>query len=112
MNKLETLISSVELQKPISFEYNKPGKPIGERIGNVHAIFIMTKKSGKLSTKVHIVQTDGVSDSKDRNPFPNFRMFNIESIESVRILSDAPVFEVNEKYNPDWDGYAKPIAKV
>ena len=113
MNKLEILIESVETRKPISFEYNKPGKTPGERIGNVHAIFIFTAKSGEKSTKLHIVQTEGVSDSKIKNPFPDFRMFNIEDISNIIILKDRPDFVIfDEKYNPEWEGYDNPLAKV
>jgi hypothetical protein len=113
MNKLELLIKSVETRKPISFEYNKPEKTPGERIGNVHAIFIFTAKSGKQSTKLHVVQTGGVSDSKDAKPFPDFRMFNIEDVSNVKILADEPPFEIfHEKYNPEWEGYENPLAKV
>ena len=113
MEKLELLIEAVEKKKPISFEYNKPGKTPGKRIGNVHAIFIFTAKSGKQSTKLHIVQTAGVSDSKISNPFPDFRMFNITDISNVKILLDEPDFDIfDEKYNPEWSGYNNPIAKV
>ena len=90
MNKLDTLIQAIEELKPISFEYNKPGKTPGMRTGNPHAIYIFTAQSGKQSTKVHIVQTDGVSDSKDENPFPDFRTFNIENLSEVKILIDRP----------------------
>lgn len=114
MNDLDILIESVEKRKPISFEYNKAGKIKGERIGNVHAVFILTSKiSGKQSTMLHVVQTDGVSDSKEANPFPNFRQFKIENISKVKILKDKPNFEIfHKKYNPEWTGYNCPLAKV
>lgn len=113
MSNLELLIGSVEKRKPISFEYNKPGKTPGKRIGNVHAIFIFEAKLGKKSTKLHVVQTAGVSDSKDTNPFPDFRMFNIEDISNIKVLYDEPDFEIfYEKYNPEWEGYNNPLAKV
>lgn len=113
MNNLELLIDSVKKKKSISFEYNKPGKTSGKRFGNVHAIFIFTAKIGTQSTKLHIVQTAGVSDSKLTNPFPDFRMFNIGDISNIEILSNEPDFEIfNEKYNPEWIGYDNPLAKV
>jgi len=113
MQKLTLLINSVDRRKPISFQYLKPGKTPGTRIGNVHAIFIMTLKDGTKSTKLHIVQTDGVSDSKDKNPLPTFRMFNIEDISDVNILEDLPDFEIREvDYNPEWQGYQDVLAKV
>ena len=112
MNDLELLIESVEKRKPISFEYNKPGKTFGTRIGNVHAIFIFTAISGEKSTKLHVVQTSGVSDTKDINPFPDFRMFDIIYISNIEILVDESDFEIDDKYNPEWDGYDNPLAKV
>ncbi|MGB6129386.1 MAG: hypothetical protein WBG30_11605 [Psychrilyobacter sp.] len=114
MSSLESLIESVEKRKPISFEYNKVGKVKGERIGNVHAVFIFTsKKSGKQSTMLHVVQTGGVSDSKEKNPFPDFRSFKIEDISEVKVLKNRSNFEIfYEKYNPEWDGYNCPLAKV
>lgn len=113
MEKLKLLIKSVEMKKPIAFKYNKPGKTPGERIGNVYAVYIFTSKAGEKSTKLHIVQTEGVSDSKEKSPFPDFRIFNIEDISNIRILETATCFVAdNKKYNPDWDGYSNPIAKV
>ncbi|MDY8047090.1 hypothetical protein [Paenibacillus polymyxa] len=113
MDKLNKLIQTVETRKPITFTYNKPGKIQGTRIGNVHAVFIFIAKSGLKSTKVHIVQTAGVSDSDCENPFPDFRMFDIGTIDNIEILESEPQFEIfKEKYNSEWHGYANTIAKV
>ncbi|MEN4804397.1 hypothetical protein WKH09_14555 [Pantoea agglomerans] len=108
---LKLLKESVEKRKPISFQYNKIGKVSGERIGNVHAIFIMRRKSdGVETTKLHIVQTSGVTDTAPN--FPEFRTFDIETISNVKILEAEPDFLTNEKYNPEYDGYQNVIAKV
>lgn len=108
---LKLLKESVQKRKPISFQYNKPGKVAGERIGNVHAIFIMRRKSdGVETTKLHIVQTAGVTDTAPN--FPEFRMFDIETLSNVVILEHEPDFPINEKYNPEYDGYQNVIAKV
>ncbi|HWB26563.1 MAG TPA: hypothetical protein VG738_13850 [Chitinophagaceae bacterium] len=113
MTNLDILILAIKQRKPISFEYNKPGKIGGLRIGNPHAVFIFTAKSGEMSTKIHIVQTDGVSDSKDIKPFPDFRMFNIEDLSNLSTIDDAPQFEpYYDKYNPDWVGYKDVIEKI
>lgn len=113
MTNLDILISAIKQRKPVSFEYNKPGKISGQRIGNPHAVFIFTSKAGEKSTKIHIVQTAGVSDSKDEKPFPDFRMFNIEDLSDLTILNDSPAFEpYYEKYNPEWEGYKDVIEKV
>lgn len=113
MTNLELIISAIQNRKPISFEYNKPEKVKGQRIGNPHAVFIFTSKAGEQSTKIHLVQTGGVSDSKELKPFPDFRMFNIEDLSNIAILGDENVFEpFYEKYNPEWEGYKDVIEKV
>lgn len=109
MNTLDLLIEAIKEKNQISFEYNKPEKTPGIRIGNPYAVFIHTAKSGKKSTKIHLVQTSGVSDSLD--DFPNFRMFNIEDLSNVTILDDK--FEdIHSSYNPEWDGYKDIIEKI
>jgi len=115
MNTLETLKDAITNRQPISFEYNKEGKIEGKRIGNPYAVFIYTAKNTRIqSTKVHIVQTGGVSDSKEENPFLSFRMYNIEELSNVTVLKNeksfAPPF--HENYNPEWDGYRDVIIKV
>jgi len=108
---LKLLRESVLSRKPISFQYNKPGKVRGERIGNVHAIYILRRKSdGVETTKLHIVQTAGVTDSEVN--FPEFRQFDIESITDVVILSSEPDFPIDDKYKPESDYYLNVIAKV
>lgn len=115
MNTLEILKQAIKLRKQISFEYIKEGKVDGTRIGNPYAVFIFTAKNTRIqSTKVHIVQTDGVSDSLDKNPFPSFRMYNIEDLSNVQILEDEDVFgpPFHEGYNAEWDGYKDVIEKI
>ena len=114
MNTLATLEVAINNRQQISFEYNKEGKERGIRYGNPYAVFIFTDKTGNKSTKVHIVQTGGVSESSDTNPFPSFRMCNIENLVNVQILSDRPSFSepYHEKYNPDWEQYKDVIAKI
>ncbi len=107
---LEILKEAIEKRMPITFEYNKPDKTPGVRVGNPHAIFIMRKKDGSESTKVHIVQTSGVSDSKQE--FPSFRQFNLTEISNVRIKETDTPFDISEDYNAEWDGYKYVIAKV
>jgi len=107
---LSTIRSAIASKKPISFEYNKRGKTPGKRIGNPHAVWVLRKKDGTESTKVHIVQVDGVTDSGQE--FPSFRMFDLSEMSAVNELSGHPSFDVDEKYNPEWDGYTFVIAKV
>jgi hypothetical protein len=113
MNILDTLILAIKSRKPVSFEYNKVGKVAGIRIGNPHAVFIFTSKEGAQSTKIHLVQTGGVSDTIDVSPFPDFRTFNIEDLSNMVILENSLSFEpYYEKYNPDWKGYKDVFEKV
>ncbi|MEZ9637381.1 hypothetical protein AB4252_07340 [Vibrio cyclitrophicus] len=107
---LNTLRQAVERKASITFEYNKVGKIVGERIGNPHAVFIMRKKDGTESTKVHIYQTAGVSDSAQ--VLPDFRMFDLSELSNVNIVDGQPPFQISEKYNPEWSGYSFTIAKV
>lgn len=107
---IELLRKAISARTPIRFQYNKPDKAIGVRIGNPHALFIMNKKDGTQSTKVHIVQTGGVSDSE--KPFPSFRMFDISELSDIQILENEGQFEISSEYNPLWEGYAFVIEKV
>lgn len=111
MKNLEKLIYAVKNKKQIEFEYNKPGKVLGKRIGDTYAVFIFTSKDDKQSTKVHLVQTSGVSDTSDKNPLPNFRMFNIEDLTNVEVLN-SDYTKIHPSYNPDWDGYSSVIEKI
>lgn len=70
----------------------------------------MHKKDGSESTKVHIVQTDGVSDSYQI--LPSFRTFDLEKLTNIEITYPEIQFEVSEQYNSDWDGYQHTIVKI
>lgn len=107
---LQLLKDAIDRRKPISFRYKKSGKNPGERIGNTHAIWVMRKKDGTESTKVHIFQTDGVSDSGQE--LPSFRMFDLDTLSEVEILEDNESFEISELYNPEWKDYKCVIAKI
>lgn len=111
MTNLEKLTHAIRNKNVISFEYNKPGKTPGKRIGDTYAVFIFTAKDGKQSTKVHLVQTGGVSDTSDKSPLPNFRMFNIEDLTEVEILTST-FKNIHQSYNPEWEGYSDVIEKI
>ncbi len=114
MSTLQVLEEAIAGLQPISFQYNKTGKVNGERIGHPYAVFIFTAKTDIQTTKGHIVQTEGVSDTEREKPFPSFRKYNIEELSDLTILSDRPAFgsPFHEDYNPDWDGYKDVIAKI
>lgn len=112
MNTLDALIQAINSRKPISFEYNREGKMRGVRIGNPHAVFIFTANSGKQSTKIDLVQTEGVSDTSSEKPLPSWRFFNIENMSSVIVLENEPNFQPAEDYKPEAERYKNVIAKV
>jgi hypothetical protein len=107
---LDILTKAISQQVAIMFEYNKPGKISGLRTGNPHAVFIMRRNDGSESTKVHIVQTDGVSDSSQA--LPSFRMFDLSELTNVQIIYPTLAFNASPEYNPQWDGYKFVIAKI
>lgn len=107
---LKLIQQAIRERKSISFEYNKEGKIKGERVGNPHAIFIMRKKDKTESTKVHLVQTSGVTDSG--KGFNEFRMFDILEISHVRVIDGSGPFDIHNDYNPLWSGYSSVIEKV
>jgi hypothetical protein len=107
---LSTLRDAIKRKAVVTFEYNKVGKVAGQRIGNPHAVFIMRRKDGSESTKVHIFQTEGVSDSVQ--VLPDFRTFDLLELSNVVIAEHLQPFQISDKYNPEWDGYSFTIAKV
>lgn len=107
---LDNLKDAIKNRCPVEFEYNKAEKTIGKRTGNPHAVFILQRKDGSESTKVHIVQTGGVSDSGQE--FPSFRMFDIEELSNVKSIQNSPKFMPSSDYNPAWEGYAFVIEKI
>lgn len=126
MTNIEKLTNAIENRKPITFEYNKEGKIAGTRMGNPHALYIFEYKdpSKESKVKLDLVQTGGVSDSRDEKPFPDFRQFFITDLSNIEVLEKEPDFEplyekLNEdtgemerRYNPESDYYRNPIAKV
>lgn len=113
MDTISILKLAIESKKPISYEYNRPGKSPGRRVGNPYVAFVFTANDGKQSKKLHIVQTSGVSDSSDRQPLPSFRTHEIESLSNVTILQNEPSFNPNHPdYNPNWEKYDNVIAQV
>ena len=109
---LDQLIKALNARKPISFAYEKAGTQ-ETRTGHVYAIFRQSSGLNSAPIYVHILQTSGKSDSKDKNQFPSFRTFRLEKISGVRIhfemdnyLTDHPT------YNTRWEGYKSALAKV
>jgi len=115
MKNIDIIIDAIRSKKPISFEYNKPGKTSGIRIGNPHALYIFTPKdeTKPKSTKLDLVQTDGPSETKtNENEYPACSQFDIEHLTNIVILSDEPDFEIDSIYKPESDRYKDVIEKV
>lgn len=126
MNNIDLLIQAINSKKPISFEYNKPGKTAGLRIGNPHALYIFTPKDETLpnSTKLDLVQMSGVSDSKTGEGYSDCSQFDVQYLSNITVLQDDPEFEIlltkydikldvwKSIYNAESDRYKNVIAKV
>lgn len=126
MNNLDLVIKAINSKKPISFEYNKEGKAQGHRKGNPHALYLQQYKDPKKekNTKLDLVQTGGVSDSKKEKPFPSFRPFFFSDITNIVIHEEEPSFEplmekyseekgiLESMYNPESERYKEIIAKI
>ena len=114
MNNLDLIVEAITTKKPISFKYNKNGKAPGVRIGNPYVVFNYTTKSGTQNTYVHLVQTDGHSQSnRDVISCPEFRTLKMEDISNVKILASEPSFDPDhEGFNPASELYKNAIAVV
>lgn len=126
MTNIEKLTTAIENRKPITFEYNKEGKTAGKRKGNPHALYIFEYKDPNKESKIKLdlVQTGGVSDSREEKPFPDFRQFFITDLSNIEVLENESDFEplyeklneetgeMEKRYNPESDYYKNPLAKV
>jgi hypothetical protein len=114
MTNLELLIKAIESKKPISFEYNKPGKTPGVRTGNPHILYVQQYKdtSKPKNSKLDLWQTNGVTDTGNTKPLPSWRPFFFSEIINIVIHEDESEFEISEGYNPEGDRYKEVIAKV
>jgi hypothetical protein len=107
MDTLDILIKAIQLQKSISYEYNAPGRAIGVRFGNPHAIFVSTTEN----VNIDIFKIDGVKTDPSK-PIPAWRQYKVKHMENVSILVDDNEFEIAVGYNPTSKQYANVIAKV
>jgi hypothetical protein len=112
---METLIlikQAIREQKSLSFTYDKSDKASGTRFGNPHAVFRVSSKGGKRSTKVHIVQTGGVSDSESLNSKSDFIIFDLRYMNNIQVKNKQESFEIDHRYNPDLMTYNDLIQKI
>ena len=107
MSKLEILSEAIRQRRPIRFQSRKSP---GDRQGNPHAVYIFRSKAGVESTKVDIEQTAGVSSSG--KPFPSFRMFDLDDLDSITVLEAQGNFSPSADYKPTSDRYEFVIDKV
>jgi len=110
MSAIAQIKEAISHRKPIKFEYLKEGKVRGWRFGNPHIAFAGKTQEGDERTYVHIVQTDGVSDTLVN--FPDWRMFIVELIGNVEVMHDEPEFALHDGYNPAAAMYSRTIARV
>jgi len=84
---LQTVIQAITEKKSVSFEYNKPNKVNGVRIGNPYAIY-RNKDETKKYLDLH--QQSGVSDSVSENKasFPHWVTLETGYISNVEITTD------------------------
>ncbi len=108
MDILEILKEAAMSRTPVSFNYIRPEKTRGTRVGNPHAAFISRLNSGEERVYLHLWQTDGASDSGES--IPGWRQFFINDLVNVSTLIDVQEFEIAEGYNPG--SYEYPIFRI
>ena len=104
---LELLCQAILNRQTIAFQYTRPGKVLGVRIGNTHVVFILPRKDGQKPTYALIWQIDGVSDVGE--PMPGWRQFFLDALHDVELLDTEP-FAVAADYKPHH--YQFPIARI
>ncbi len=85
---LEIIKQAIQEKKSISFEYNKPNKVNGIRVGNPYVIYWNDDET-KQYLDLH--QLSGVSDSVSENKaiFPHWTTLETDFISNVKIMADA-----------------------
>jgi len=112
METLTLIKKAIREQKVISFSYDKSDEAPGTRFGNPHALYRVSGKGGKVSTKVHIVQTGGVSNGKTLSPKANFIVFDLRYINNVQVKGRQASFTIDPRYNPNLRTYHNAIQQV
>lgn len=108
MNVLAVIEEAIRARTPIAFEYVRPEKTAGRRVGNPHAAFIRRVQNGEERVYLHLWQTGGATDSGQL--LPSWRQFFLNDLANVAILKQEQPFELAEGYNPS--SYEFPLAKV
>ena len=81
--------NAISSHKTITFNYKGQ-----RRAANPHALFMLRKKDGKTSAKIHAIQIAGYSKSGAAG----WRMFNVSDISDVKIESGT--FYIDSTFNP------------
>lgn len=108
MNILSVIEEAIKTRTPIAFEYVRPGKTPGTRVGDPHAAFIRRVQNGEERVYLDLWQTSGVTDGGQ--PLPSWRLFFLNDIAHVVMLHQEQPFKVAEGYNPTSCEF--PLAKV
>jgi hypothetical protein len=84
---LDAIIQAIKERKSISFEYNKPDKVEGIRLGNPYVIWNNDDETKKY---LDLHQQSGVSDSVSQNKaeFPHWVTLETDYISNVTITTD------------------------
>jgi len=101
METLSAIKKAIREQRVISFTYNKSGEAPGTRFGNPHSVFRVSGKSGRVSTKAHIVQTGGASNGGKVSANANFIVFDLRYMNDVQVKTSQDPFKVDPRYNPN-----------
>jgi len=108
MTTLSIIEQAIHTRTPISFQYIRPGKTPGRRMGNPHAVFIRRLQDGEEHVYLHLWQTEGLTDSGQA--LPSWRQFFLNDIIEPTPVTEGSPFEIADGYNPA--SYEHPIAKV
>lgn len=105
MTNLELLTQAIAGTARVSFRYFRPGKAIGRRVGDPHAVFY---HPGTGNILTHIYQQSG--DSESGEPLPGWRTFHVDDIQDIEFLDVS--FRPAPRYKPNSPLYAQVISKV
>ena len=103
MSYQSLLEQAIREQRIISFNYLKPGKEQGIRVGNPHALYV--SKKGEILCDVY--QTSGATDEYD---LPSWRQFTIDNLGNVNFTDR--VFSVASGYNTYSSRYSNCIVRI
>ncbi|HLG36349.1 MAG TPA: hypothetical protein VI757_15835 [Bacteroidia bacterium] len=109
MDNLEILTKAIQLQKPISFEYNAPKHVVGKRYGNPYAVYIDV---GTNNILMDIYRTSGAQTPPIKKPLPDWKRYLVDYLSEIKVLEEENSFEIRHDYKPNSPRYAKSLVKI